>query len=120
MPYKDPEKQRQAQLDYSRRRADFYRNRSKKRRVEMRAWFDKIKEGLECETCGETHPATFDFHHPDPTQKDFSVSEAISRFGKKEKILVEMEKCMVLCSNCHRKLHWKFRHETEEISSHPV
>lgn len=58
-----------------------------------------------CSQCGENHPAVLDFHHTDPTEKEISVSQSKS----KKQILSEIQKCIVLCSNCHRKLHWKER-----------
>jgi hypothetical protein len=47
----------------------------------------------------------YDFHHLDPSKKDFS-------FGKKgtrsfAAIKVELSKCVLLCSNCHRRRHAK-------------
>ena len=57
---------------------------------------------VHCVKCGENHPAALDFHHTDPTQKEIAISAATSR----KVILAEVEKCIVLCANCHRKLHW--------------
>jgi hypothetical protein len=58
--------------------------------------------------CGESHPATLDFHHRDPNEKDFLLSSAARNGWGKERILREIEKCDVICSNCHRKEHWNF------------
>lgn len=64
----------------------------------------EIKKKSKCENCGENHPATLDFHHIDDSTKDFSLSR---NQGKSLKELqTEIEKCKILCSNCHRKLHW--------------
>ena len=57
---------------------------------------------MACVKCGEDHPATLDFHHVDPTLKESAVSKLHSR----KKIVEEAKKCVVLCSNCHRKVHW--------------
>ena len=72
----------------------------------------QIVEGLKsskgCKICGEKHPAVLDFHHRDKNNKVFSVSDGIKLFGfSLSKILLEIEKCDVICSNCHRKLHWE-------------
>jgi len=45
-----------------------------------------------------------DFHHIDPTQKDFAIS-AKGTTRAWEKIRVELDKCAMLCSNCHREHH---------------
>lgn len=49
-----------------------------------------------------------DFHHTNPDIKEVDVSQIIYRKGwGKQKLLEEIAKCRVLCSNCHRKLHWQ-------------
>jgi len=51
-----------------------------------------------------TKKKLLDFHHIDPTQKDFQLSQG-ERYGW-EKVQSEIEKCIVLCSNCHRDFHY--------------
>jgi hypothetical protein len=64
-----------------------------------------VKEhGSICHDCKqEFHPACFDFHHEDPNEKDFNISKhrgmSLSRLRK------EIEKCALLCANCHRLRH---------------
>lgn len=67
-------------------------------------WFSKLKTTLECSKCGENHPACLEFHHKDPSQKLFTISSMVRKLPK-EVILKEIEKCEVLCANCHRKTH---------------
>jgi hypothetical protein len=64
------------------------------------------KIGLKCQICGEDHPATIVFHHRDPTKKKWPIARGIADGYSKEIILEEMDKCDVLCANCHHKLHW--------------
>lgn len=78
----------------------------RQRRDEIAKWFEEYKSKLKCETCPENHPATLDFHHIDPKQKDLKVSRALINGWSKERILKEIAKCKVLCANCHRKLHY--------------
>jgi len=63
----------------------------------------KIERG--CRECGERHPACLEFHHRDPAQKKFLIASVAFRLSD-AKMLEEVEKCDVLCSNCHRKMHW--------------
>lgn len=58
--------------------------------------------GGACVVCGlEDHSAVYDFHHRDPSQKDFAISR-----GKNWDIIAEeLKKCDLVCSNCHRKIH---------------
>lgn len=85
------------------------RLRDKRKRIEMRDWYIDYKSHLKCELCGENHPATLEFHHTDPGTKLLEVSVMISSAPKfsKEKVLEEIGKCVVICSNCHKKLHWE-------------
>ena len=57
--------------------------------------------------CGENHPACLDFHHKDKKDKSFNVAIMASSGYSIEKIKEEIAKCIVLCSNCHRKEHYK-------------
>lgn len=72
----------------------------------LRKFVSEIKLTSKCSQCDENHPATLDFHHVDKNHKDFSISEAY-KFGSLTKLKNELDKCVILCSNCHRKLHWR-------------
>ena len=111
MPYVDEEKRRLYNRKWNQ---TFYRKNRKqeiarvaKRKQQLRDWLDEYKAKLACELCGENDPVCLDFHHKDATAKDFTVG-AIKGFGwGKERVLNEIQKCMVVCANCHRKLHAK-------------
>lgn len=76
-----------------------------KRRKKISDWFQKYKEGLEC-PCGENNPVCLDFHHPDDN-KDKNVSDMVYKGYSKERILFEIKKCIVVCKNCHAKIHYR-------------
>lgn len=59
-----------------------------------------------CHDCGLTSdiPAVFDFHLIDPEQKDSDISRLV-RFSWK-KVREELDKCVLLCANCHRTRHY--------------
>lgn len=57
-----------------------------------------------CAKCGEMDPVCLDFHHPNDDKEDNVCT--LTRKGNKTKLLAEMDKCIVLCANCHRKLHF--------------
>lgn len=75
------------------------------RKTVVREWFSALKAELKCARCDENHIAALDFHHNDQAQKDMCISEAVNRGWGKKRILEEIAKCVVLCSNCHRKHH---------------
>jgi len=72
-----------------------------------RQWFKDLKMTFKCSKCSEDHISCLDFHHIDPKEKEFNLSQALNRGIGKEKLLKEIEKCIILCANCHRKEHYK-------------
>ena len=61
--------------------------------------------GGKCMKCGgEFPPYVYDFHHRDPSEKDTSIGTLCSRTWLK--VLKELQKCDLLCSNCHRIEHY--------------
>ena len=61
--------------------------------------------GDKCHDCGESFPpCVYDFHHLDRAVKDMNPSAALNM--SKAKRLLEMEKCIMLCANCHRVRHF--------------
>jgi len=78
-------------------------DRVKKRQKNTMEWLKGLKENMECFDCGETHPTVLDFHHQD--EKTMGVPAMASSGYSRKRIREEIEKCIVLCSNCHRKRH---------------
>lgn len=88
---------RQKHLRVIRKRNDAYR-------AEIREWIDSLKS--KCCICPENEKVCLDWHHLDPSQKEFNISWAISAYRKsKRTLLAEIEKCVCVCANCHRKIH---------------
>lgn len=56
-----------------------------------------------CAKCGDTRSYVIDAHHIDPTQKQFSIGTSIRGIKPTQQ---ELEKCIPLCSNCHREFHY--------------
>lgn len=66
---------------------------------------EKQKEAQTCAKCGESRGYVLDYHHLDSTQKENTISRMTSNKYRLEDIQKEAEKCIVLCSNCHREFH---------------
>ena len=79
--------------------------KNRKCRNNKKEWFRELKSTLKCSMCSEDHPATLDFHHKDANSKDKDVSFLAARSYSKQRVLEEISKCIILCANCHRKLH---------------
>ena len=77
-----------------------------KRRRKVRLMSVEYKGG-KCEKCGyDKCIDALEFHHKDPVLKDFSISgKGYTRSWKSVK--EELDKCILLCANCHRELHAK-------------
>ena len=64
-------------------------------------------KGRECVDCSISYPKTpyvvFDFHHLNPSEKDFDWHKL--RLKSDSSIKKELDKCILLCSNCHRIKH---------------
>jgi len=68
----------------------------------------KMARGAYCRKCGyNTYVGALEFHHKDPNKKDFTISDQNFKLSEAIK---EIDKCILLCANCHRELHgnlWK-------------
>lgn len=111
MPYKNPQVKKVTQKRYSKtyyerhKKAVLKRNAARKAR-QRKLWI-KFKSQQVCTHCGAKHIAIIDFHHVIRVNKR-SVNElAMKQNNVEEAIKEATEKCIPLCSNCHRILHWK-------------
>lgn len=60
--------------------------------------------GGKCNRCQETYdPCVYDFHHLNPQDKDFTIGE--NMLIGEIRFFAEVQKCMLLCANCHRLIH---------------
>ena len=109
MPAKDPEQRRATVRAWYARtrdhRAALTRAKRKQRKRAIVAWYVELKSQLVCRQCGEDHPACIQFHHPETSVKEMSVADAVRRGWGRTRILREIQKCEVLCANCHAKHH---------------
>lgn len=79
---------------------DLYNENRRKWKSEMRKLTRDLKS-CGCVICGEKEPCCLDFHHL--KDKKFEVSKAPN--VSKGRLYAEVQKCIVLCANCHRKVH---------------
>ena len=76
----------------------------KKRRIKLRKMARDYKGG-KCELCGyHKCSRALSFHHLDPRKKSFGLSDkGLTRSW--QKIKKEIEKCVLICANCHMEVH---------------
>lgn len=76
-----------------------WRKRTKLKLVEYK--------GGECEKCGYRKCIdALEFHHKDPNEKDFTISGKSWSF---ERLKKETDKCILVCSNCHKEIHFELK-----------
>ena len=83
---------------------DKYAEKSRLARQRKREWYMGIMNDKSCIKCGEDDPIVLDWHHTDPSTKEASVSWLLQNRSK-QAILEEIDKCVCLCANCHRREH---------------
>lgn len=106
MPCKDPVKQLEYQRKWHAKHSKIVVKKVAERKQKLRIWMEDYKSSIGCSMCGETHPACLEFHHLDRDDKVSGISRMVNHGVSKKKILEEASKCIILCSNCHRKLHY--------------
>jgi hypothetical protein len=86
-----------------------HRQISKSNSESVVSWRQKRKEkavaylGNKCSICGyDKCIATLEFHHKDPLLKEFQISAKITSY---ERLIQELDKCILVCANCHREIH---------------
>jgi len=92
---------RQRTLKHRHEHPGQYKKRQKKFMVSRLRWLHEYKHERGCLICGENDPRCLDFHHRDPKQKVMGVALMVGL--QMERLIEEINKCDVMCANCHRK-----------------
>lgn len=75
-------------------------------------WVRKLKffemAGNKCKMCGDKNINHLVFHHRDPKHKEFKPCDLLNK--RFDESLEEIEKCILLCENCHREIHYNDIH----------
>lgn len=103
--------QKNVQINYQLRK-DYFRGKARERHYMMKEFITGLKKELKCIKCGESRYYVLDFHHLDPSTKEFTIGEATTK--GKEATLIEMKKCIPLCRNCHAEYHHLNRENKHE------
>lgn len=62
--------------------------------------------GGQCQVCAYSRCVkALELHHVEPGEKEYSISQMLTRSRGWNTLYTELEKCILLCSNCHRELH---------------
>jgi hypothetical protein len=104
MPYKDKERQKQAQREHYQNKI-LYLQRSKERRLRFKGWFLALTQNDKCLFCPEDLRECIDYHHVFVEEKDLAISDIVHNKRSRPRLLKELKKCIPVCANCHRKIH---------------
>lgn len=97
--------------EFYKRKPESYKARARRSHAvklkERKTYLLGLKQKLGCQTCNEREVVTLDFHHvlsrKDSTEKTMVIGRAANH---SEKVFRhELSRCVVVCANCHRKLH---------------
>ena len=112
MPFKNQEDKKAYQKKYH---LEWYKknktNRYKQikdREKNIRKKFNAYKSLKCCIKCGEDTSVSLDFHHTN-NDKRKNISYMVSNGYGWSSLISEMNKCIVLCSNCHRIEHYEYK-----------
>ena len=109
MPYKNPrvakEKNKIYQKKWYLKNKNTHKISRAAHRRKAKAKWRAFKKSLSCTFCGIKHPAVIDFHHINRKEKR-SVNRLV-RNNAFKKAYEEVKKCIPLCANCHRILHYE-------------
>ncbi len=72
--------------------------------MRLKLFMEEYKKGKSC-PCGESEPCCLEFHHRERKQKRYAVGDMTGMSVSLATLKKEIEKCALICSNCHKKLH---------------
>ena len=75
---------------------------NKKYILRGRIFLHELKLGNPCQHCGEDNPKVLEFDHINPEDKKQEIAYMATHAYSIETIKKEIEKCVILCANCHR------------------
>ena len=87
---------------YNSKEAHYIRNKQTKDKLKNIVNIKKLKG---CYICSESFQQCLEFHHLDKKDKYEDIS-VLTKLGSIKKLMTELEKCVILCANCHRKTHY--------------
>lgn len=79
--------------------------RKKREKERYDTFYNEMKKyRTKCAKCGESKWYLLEFHHKEPEEKEFNISQWRKREIKLA--IEEIKKCDVLCKNCHAEFHF--------------
>lgn len=86
-----------------------YRATKQKLRKKYNQWLIDYKKKNKCSKCGIIDYRVLEFHHPKNKDKEFNIGDAFKNGYGLGRIKKELKKCIIVCANCHKTIHYKNR-----------
>ena len=87
-------------------------NSTRERMIRNREFIRNYKRDKKCEICGyNKYPEILDFHHKNKETKNQGVNSLMKSLKNLDIIKQEIDKCILLCPNCHREIHLNEKYE---------
>ena len=97
---------------YRRRKCRQCKRQTQKNRIHNIArWVSEYKKTLQCRRCGVADYRVLTFHHRDANSKSGNVADMSGRGWSLRQVQEEIEKCEILCANCHLIEHFEAKRE---------
>jgi hypothetical protein len=103
MPYSDPAKAAEAKRRHYEANKNAWKARGKVARAATRQWVREFKQDKPCADCGMIYPHyVMDFDHRPGSGKVLDISTVQNYWTNRAAIQAELDKCYLVCANCHR------------------
>lgn len=101
------EKARLSRRKHYNKNKDYYIGKTIERKHRLQQFIKKQKIGKKCEFCSEPRPACLQFHHI--KDKKYNICQMANQGCSEQTILKEIDKCKLICANCHFCEHQGYR-----------
>jgi len=94
--------------NYARHRKQYVRRRTERKRGKIQT-LNEYKATLKCTMCGQSFPdfpSVIEFHHTGKDPKEDTVGALMGENPSLKRLQTELSKCIALCANCHRRVHY--------------
>lgn len=106
--YRCTECLREYSQQHYRANSESYKKRILADKRKKKEFINEVKASSKCSICGESRPWCLEFHHLDGEDKDFNIGDTYRNYGI-DRLKNEMSKCIIVCANCHKDIHYKER-----------
>jgi len=106
MPFKSKRKRRSYLKTWRKKNKSKQNEYSRKWKSKLKIWYSEYKTLSKCAICKESRNSVLESHHIKPENKAFCLHEGVKRGISIRRLEIEASKCIVLCANHHKLVHY--------------